>query len=151
MAKAVTLKNSNNEEVYPVTDASLVNGTFGTSQLTDNAVTPQKVKWSDMVVVAPKVSSGTTMTLTIPAGTWKITGSMFFLMNQSSSTYQNIGLVIGTDDRRQNTNFLVYSSAIRGQFCVVDTATVTANTTVTLHGAGTLRYDSCALIAERIG
>ena len=26
MAKAVTLKNSNNEEVYPVTDISLVNG-----------------------------------------------------------------------------------------------------------------------------
>ena len=26
MAKAVTLKNSSNEEVYPVTDASLVNG-----------------------------------------------------------------------------------------------------------------------------
>lgn len=33
MAKAVTLKNKNNEEVYPVTDISLVNGAITSSRL----------------------------------------------------------------------------------------------------------------------
>lgn len=151
MAKAVTLKNTNNEEVYPVTDISLVNGTVPTSQIANGAVTNTKIDWSTMVIVAPKVTSGTTMTLTIPAGTWKLSGCIFFVMSQNSSTYQNVGLVIGTDDRRQNTNFMVYSNAVRGNFTVIDTVTVAANTTVTLHGAGTLRYSSCSLIAERIG
>lgn len=43
MAKAVTLKNGNNEEVYPVTDMSLVNGTVGTSKLADNSITAVKL------------------------------------------------------------------------------------------------------------
>lgn len=61
MAKAVTLKNSSNEEVYPVTDISLVNGgiyadtlstlepTTGyisTAMLQDEAVTNSKIDWS---------------------------------------------------------------------------------------------------------
>lgn len=33
MAKAVTLKNSNNETVYPVTDASLISGTIKANQI----------------------------------------------------------------------------------------------------------------------
>lgn len=60
MAKAVTLKNTSNEEVYPVTDISLVNGgiyadtlsslepTTGyisTAMLQDGAVTGQKIDW----------------------------------------------------------------------------------------------------------
>lgn len=48
MAKAVTLKNSNNEEVYPVTDASLVNGTIATGQIADGSVTPSKIDYSSM-------------------------------------------------------------------------------------------------------
>lgn len=43
MAKAVTLKNGNNEEVYPVTDASLVNGTMGSGQIANGAVTAAKL------------------------------------------------------------------------------------------------------------
>lgn len=38
MAKAVTLKNQNNEEVYPVTDISLVNGNIAANRITDAAV-----------------------------------------------------------------------------------------------------------------
>lgn len=132
-------------------DSGFVTSPIQTSDINSSAVTADKIDWSTMVVVAPKVTSGTTMTLTIPAGTWKLSGCIFFVMSQNSSTYQNVGLVIGTDDRRQNTNFMVYSNAVRGNFTVIDTVTVTANTTVTLHGAGTLRYNSCSLIAERIG
>ena len=43
MAKAVTLKNSNNEEVYPVTDLSLVNGNIPTGRIADNAITTPKI------------------------------------------------------------------------------------------------------------
>ena len=46
MAKAVTLKNSNNEEVYPVTDLSLVNGNIPTGRIADNAVTSAKIDWT---------------------------------------------------------------------------------------------------------
>ena len=43
MAKAVTLKNNNNEEVYPVTDLSLVNGNIPTGRIADNAITTSKI------------------------------------------------------------------------------------------------------------
>ena len=48
MAKAVTLKNNNNEEVYPVTDISLVNGNIQTGRIADNAVTSDKIDWTTM-------------------------------------------------------------------------------------------------------
>lgn len=54
MAKAVTLKNANDEEVYPVTDISLVNGdingarivnaSVGSDKLTPNAVWGENIK-----------------------------------------------------------------------------------------------------------
>lgn len=46
MAKAVTLKNNNNEDVYPVTDMSLVNGGVPAAKISDGAVTSAKVDWS---------------------------------------------------------------------------------------------------------
>lgn len=48
MAKAVTLKNNNNEEVYPVTDLSLVNGNISTGRIADKAVTSDKIDWTTM-------------------------------------------------------------------------------------------------------
>lgn len=52
MAKAVTLKNQNNEEVYPVTDISLVNGNIAANRITDGAVTAAKVDFSTFCVAA---------------------------------------------------------------------------------------------------
>ena len=46
MAKAVTLKNNNDEEVYPVTDLSLVNGNIPTGRIADGAVTSSKIDWT---------------------------------------------------------------------------------------------------------
>ena len=56
MAKAVTLKNNNNEEVYPVTDLSLVNGNIPTGRIADNAVTSDKI--ADGAVTQNKISGG---------------------------------------------------------------------------------------------
>lgn len=54
MAKAVTLKNSNDEEVYPVTDISLVNGNIGTSKIDADAVTTAKI--ADEAITADKIA-----------------------------------------------------------------------------------------------
>lgn len=43
MAKAVTLKNTSDEEVYPVTDISLVNGEIPSGKIADGAVTSSKL------------------------------------------------------------------------------------------------------------
>lgn len=56
MAKAVTLKNKSGEEVYPVTDASLVNGSLGQSQIASNAITAAKIV--DGAVTAAKIANG---------------------------------------------------------------------------------------------
>lgn len=53
MAKAVTLKNSNNEEVYPVTDAGLINGTLSSTQIADSAITTAKI--GDEAVTPAKI------------------------------------------------------------------------------------------------
>ena len=57
MAKAVTLKNNNNEEVYPVTDLSLVNGNIPTGRIADNAVTSAKIDWTTISHVSNVGSS----------------------------------------------------------------------------------------------
>lgn len=56
MAKAVTLKNNNDEEVYPVTDLSLVNGNIPTGRIADSAITTPKI--ADGAVTQDKISGG---------------------------------------------------------------------------------------------
>ena len=56
MAKAVTLKNNNDEEVYPVTDLSLVNGNIPTGRIADNAITTPKI--ANGAVTQDKISGG---------------------------------------------------------------------------------------------
>lgn len=56
MAKAVTLKNGNDEEVYPVTDISLVNGNISTGRIEDEAVTSDKI--ADGAVTQDKIMGG---------------------------------------------------------------------------------------------
>ena len=43
MAKAVTLKNNDNEDIYPVTSIDLVNGEVPTSKLANGAITTAKI------------------------------------------------------------------------------------------------------------
>lgn len=58
MAKAVTLKNNNNEEVYPVTDLSLVNGNIPTGRIADKAVTSDKIDWTTTHPTKSTTTSG---------------------------------------------------------------------------------------------
>lgn len=91
MAKAVTLKNDNNEEVYPVTDISLVNGelngarivnaSVGSDKLTpnavwtenikDGAVTSTKINWTTFKFPIPDYSNGTS--ISDSTNTWTAT------------------------------------------------------------------------------
>lgn len=78
MAKAVTLKNNNNEEVYPVTDISLVNGNIPTGRIADNAittpkiaddsVTSDKIDWTTLKPYWKTVATSTASNVTLPAG-----------------------------------------------------------------------------------
>lgn len=67
MAKAVTLKNSNSEEVYPVTDASLVNGQMANTQIADGAVTAAKIDWTTFGKASVAVLSASTGSFTAPS------------------------------------------------------------------------------------
>ena len=74
MAKAVTLKNNNNEEVYPVTDLSLVNGNIPTGRIADNAVTSDKIDWTTMM----------------QSGEWILVDSASLSSNTSGTTFLQV-------------------------------------------------------------
>lgn len=92
MAKAVTLKNSNDEEVYPVTDISLVNGelnggrivdaSVGSDKLTTNAVWEENIK--DGAVTTDKVDWDT---LTGDELGWKYLGQVKLTDAATSLTF----------------------------------------------------------------
>lgn len=81
MAKAVTLKNNNNEEVYPVTDISLVNGNIPTGRIADKAVTSDKIDFTKLYKSATPLSATlpvqaqtetAVQSFSLPAGKWRI-------------------------------------------------------------------------------
>ena len=80
MAKIVTLKNSNDEEVYPVTVASAVNdslyadsegvpstitGDITSARIADDAVTAAKIDWSSIAATGKYAASFTTTSTTL--------------------------------------------------------------------------------------
>lgn len=94
MAKAVTLKNNNNEEVYPVTDLSLVNGNISTERIIDSAVTTPKI--ADASVTSAKID-WTTLTYfaqnssEVDVGTGETT--VITINNLQSGTYLVFGVL----------------------------------------------------------
>lgn len=73
MAKAVTLKNTSNEEVYPVTDISLVNGDISTGRIANSAVTTDKI--ADESVTSGKIDWTTMYAKIVYAGSVFTTSS----------------------------------------------------------------------------
>lgn len=82
MAKAVTLKNTNNEEIYPVTDAALVNGQMSTGQIADEAVTTDKL--DDEAVSASKIIGGESVASLAAGGLVELVGTPPALWGQGS-------------------------------------------------------------------
>lgn len=119
MAKAVTLKNSNDEEVYPVTDISLVNGELPTARIEDGAVTAAKIDFS--TIGALNYSTSETAT----GGTW-VDGSQIFKRSYYISAgpvangqtiitvSSSINRVIDVGGYLTNGAFTLYIGASRG-------------------------------------
>ena len=126
MAKAVTLKNSNNEEVYPVTDISLVNGNITAGRIADGAVTTDKI--ADKAVTSSKIDWATmkpywrtlgvynTASITIPR---KYKHFRMFIRVQAAANTAR--LVINSPDRANSNCWCNYygvnaSNEIHGAF-----------------------------------
>lgn len=96
MAKAVTLKNNNDEEVYPVTDISLVNGelngarivnaSVGSDKLTPNAVWEENIK--DNAVTSDKIDWTTLM----QSGEWVLVDSASLSSNTAGTSFLNLAV-----------------------------------------------------------
>ena len=84
MAKAVTLKNNNNEEVYPVTDLSLVNGNIPTERIADNAITTPKI--ADAVVTSDKIDWTTLM----QSGEWVLVDNASLSSNTDGISFLQV-------------------------------------------------------------
>lgn len=84
MAKAVTLKNNNNEEIYPVTDLSLVNGNIPTGRIVDNAITTPKI--ADDSVTSAKIDWTTLM----QSGEWVLADSASLSSDTSGTTFLQV-------------------------------------------------------------
>ena len=86
MAKAVTLKNNNNEEVYPVTDLSLVNGNIPTGRIADNAITTPKI--ADGAVTSDKIDWTTMM----QSGEWVLVDSASISSDTAGASFLNVAV-----------------------------------------------------------
>ena len=94
MAKAVTLKNNNDEEIYPVTDISLVNGelngarivnaSVGSDKLTPNAVWNENIK--DKAVTSDKIDWTTLM----QSGEWVLVDSASLSSNTDGTSFLQV-------------------------------------------------------------
>ena len=84
MAKAVTLKNNNNEEVYPVTDLSLVNGNIPTGRIADNAITTGKI--ADNAVTSAKIDWTTLM----QSGEWVLVDSASLSSDTAGTSFLQV-------------------------------------------------------------
>lgn len=135
-----------------ITTDKLASSAVSTAKIADDAVTADKIDWTTIqTVVAPKPSSGTSLSIQVPAGKWKIFGTVMFVQSNGTSGYEQVGLQVGSDDRRQNIDFVATSSARRGCITVADWCDVNTTTTIILSApaGSTLRYSSCSLFAER--
>ena len=116
MAKAVTLKNNNNEEIYPVTDLSLVNGNITTGRIADNAVTSDKIDWATLKPYWRTLGVYNTASITIPR---KYKHFRMFIRVQAAATTAR--LVINSPDRANSNCWCNYygvnaSNEIHGAF-----------------------------------
>lgn len=103
MAKAVTLKNNNNEEVYPVTDLSLVNGNIPTGRIADGAVTSNKINWTTFKPYWKVLVVSDSNHITVPGGYNFIRIKAFAVMPATDGGR----MVINSNNRESGSNCYV--------------------------------------------
>lgn len=166
MAKAVTLKNNNNEEVYPVTDLSLVNGNIPTGRIADNAVTSDKIDWTTLYKSATPLSAtlpinANTETdlqrFNLPAGKWRIFWAVRGYGGENAQTSMiYAGLIV---DGNKVQSIAVNAVAVGGiwrpnissSYELDITGLKTVKTYITMPMAGNVSTDTTYLFALRVG
>lgn len=176
MAKAVTLKNNNNEEVYPVTDLSLVNGDIPTGRIADNAittpkiadgavttekianksVTSDKIDWKTLgykhasapIDVTVETSNTVLVTLKLTAGTWLLIGTSDFTRNNTNIGDSFIGFQnLGTNAIIGNGFF--FNETNNGTYLSIETIHEVVTLTTTYNIGFIARKGKGTLIAKR--
>ncbi len=109
MAKAVTLKNNNDEEIYPVTDISLVNGelngarivnaSVGSDKLTPNAVWNENIK--DKAVTSDKID-------------WKTMPVRY--TSHSTDNKPTVNMTVNLPPQKASSAYTLYLSTIGGGY-----------------------------------
>lgn len=166
MAKAVTLKNNNNEEIYPVTDLSLVNGDIPTGRIADGAVTSNKIDWTTLYKSSTPLSATlpvnanaetTVQSFTLSAGKWRI----FWAVRGYGGENAQIDMIYAGLKANGNKvqSLAVNAVAIGGIWrpyisCSYEaniTSSTTFSTYITMPMAGNVSAETTYLFALRVG
>lgn len=166
MAKAVTLKNNNNEEVYPVTDLSLVNGNIPTGRIADNAVTSAKIDWATLYKSATPLSAtlpvnANTETdvqrFNLPAGKWRIFWAVRGYGGENAQTNMiYAGLIVDGNKVQSIAENIasvggIWRPNISSSYELDITGLKTVKTYITMPMAGNVSIDTTYLFALRVG
>ena len=166
MAKAVTLKNNNNEEVYPVTDLSLVNGNIPTGRIADNAVTSDKIDWATLYKSATPLSATlpvnantetTVQSFTLSAGKWRIFWAVRGYGGENAQTNMIYAGLIVDGNKVQSIAENIASVGgtwrpnISSSYELDITGLKTVKTYITMPMAGNVSTDTTYLFALRVG
>ena len=110
MAKAVTLKNNNNEEIYPVTDISLVNGNIPTGRIADNAITTPKIANG---AVTPDKIDWTTLT---QSGEWVLVDNASLSSDTNGTSFLNVAVPAALQGANVEYKLIIGAEFLASQF-----------------------------------
>ena len=166
MAKAVTLKNNNDEEIYPVTDLSLVNGNIPTGRIADGAVTSAKIDWTTLYKSATPLSAtlpvnANTETyvqrFNLPAGKWRIFWAVRGYGGENAQTNMiYVGLIVDGNKVQSIAENIasvggIWRPNISSSYELDTTGLKTVKTYITMPMAGNVSTDTTYLFALRVG
>ena len=110
MARAVTLKNNNNEEVYPVTDFSLVNGNIPTGRIVDNAITTGKI--ANKAITSAKIDWTTLM----QSGEWVLVDNASLSSDTNGTSFLNVAVPAALQGANVEYKLIIGAEFLASQF-----------------------------------
>ena len=173
MAKAVTLKNNNNEEVYPVTDLSLVNGDIPTGRIADNAITTakiannaitsDKIDWTTLPYKYAATLSTQNISSTEPtqltgisftidtAGLYMIALTGNYQAYGTPGSYPRFGVYVGAD--RKFYSAVSTLAGLQNNFATIGILNLNAGDVVRgmVTGGACQVFEGCRMVAIRVG